>query len=74
MLKANNRRWMRPGHTHIWVRADGYKDLITHVFDVESEFLREDPVFGVRDSLIRSFEPDSTGELAATFDVVLERA
>ena len=74
MLKANNRRWMRPGHTHIWARADGYKDLITHVFDVESEFLREDPVFGVRDSLIRSFKPDDDGELAATFDIVLERA
>lgn len=73
MLKANNRKWMRPGHTHVWVRADGYKDLITHVFDVESEFLREDPVFGVRDSLIRSFEKDSNGELATTFDVVLER-
>ena len=74
MLKANNRRWMRPGHTHIWARADGYKDLITHVFDVESEFLREDPVFGVRDSLIRSFKPDDDGELATTFDIVLERA
>ena len=73
MLKANNRRWMRPGHTHIWVRAEGYKDLITHVFDVESECLREDPVFGVRDSLVRSFEPDD-GELATTFDVILERA
>ena len=33
MLKANGRNWMRPGHTHMWVRADGYKDLITHVFD-----------------------------------------
>jgi len=43
------------------------------VFDVESEFLREDPVFGVRDSLVRSFEPDD-GELATTFDVILERA
>ena len=73
MLKANNRRWMRPGHTHMWIRADGYKELITHVFDVESEFLREDPVFGVRDSLIRSFEADENGELATTFDVVLDR-
>jgi hypothetical protein len=57
----------------MWIRADGYKELITHVFDVESEFLREDPVFGVRDSLIRSFEADENGELATTFDVVLDR-
>ena len=60
MLKANNRRWMRPGHTHMWIRADGYKELITHVFDVKSEFLREDPVFGVRDSLIRASSPTRT--------------
>ena len=30
-------------------------------------------MFGVRDSLVRRFEPDEHGELAATFDVVLDR-
>ena len=40
MLKANKRNWMRPGHTHMWVRAGGYKDLITHVFDEQSDYLR----------------------------------
>ncbi len=74
LLKAHGRGWMRPGHTHMWVRADGYKDLITHVFDVQSEYLREDAVFGVRDSLIREFKPDESGELATTFDVVLDRS
>jgi protocatechuate 3,4-dioxygenase beta subunit len=58
----------------MWVRADGYKELITHVFDEETAYLREDAVFGVRDSLIRRFEPDETGELATTFDIVLDRA
>ena len=72
LLKAHGRGWMRPGHTHMWVRADGYKDLITHVFDAETAYLREDAVFGVRDSLVRRFEPDERGELAATFDVVLD--
>jgi hypothetical protein len=28
----------------------------------------------VRDSLIRTFVPDANGELATTFDVVLDRA
>jgi hydroxyquinol 1,2-dioxygenase len=74
LLKAHNRNWMRPGHTHMWVRADGYKDLITHVFDEESDYLREDAVFGVRDSLIRRFAPDGNGELATTFDIVLDQA
>jgi protocatechuate 3,4-dioxygenase beta subunit len=74
LLKAHDRNWMRPGHTHMWIRADGYKDVITHVFDTESEHLRDDAVFGVRDSLIRTFAPDANGELATTFDVVLDRA
>jgi catechol 1,2-dioxygenase len=73
LLKAHGRGWMRPGHTHMWVRADGYKDLITHVFDEETAYLREDAVFGVRDSLVRKFMPDENGELAATFDIVLDR-
>ncbi len=73
LLKAHGRNWMRPGHTHMWVRADGYKDLITHVFDEETAYLPDDAVFGVRDSLVRRFEPDEHGELATTFDIVLDR-
>ncbi len=74
LLKRNNRNWWRPGHLHVWVRHDGYKELITHVFDVESDFLEGDAVFGVQRSLIREFKPDTKGELATTFDVVLDRA
>jgi protocatechuate 3,4-dioxygenase beta subunit len=74
LLKVHGRGWMRPGHTHMWVRADGYKELITHVFDEQSDYLREDAVFGVRDSLIRKFRPDEDGELATTFDITLDRA
>jgi hydroxyquinol 1,2-dioxygenase len=73
LLKAHGRGWMRPGHTHVWVRADGFKELITHVFDEETAYLREDAVFGVRDSLVRRFSPDNKGELATTFDIVLDR-
>jgi protocatechuate 3,4-dioxygenase beta subunit len=73
LLKAHGRNWMRPGHTHVWVRADGFKDLITHVFDEQSQYLHDDAVFGVRESLVRRFEPDGTGELATTFDIVLDR-
>ena len=74
LLKANSRGWMRPGHTHVWLKAPGFKELITHVFDVESEYLDSDAVFGVRDALITSFEPDENGELSTTFDFVLDRA
>ena len=74
LLKANGRAWMRPGHTHVWVRAPGYKELITHVFDEQSAHLDDDAVFGVRDSLVRRFVPDEGGELSTTFDIVLDRA
>ncbi len=73
LLKANGRNWWRPGHLHIWTRLDGYKDLITHVFDVESDYLDSDAVFGVQKSLIREFKPDATGELESRFDIVLDR-
>jgi catechol 1,2-dioxygenase len=74
LLKDNGRNWWRPGHTHVWFSADGYKQLITHVFDSASDFLDSDAVFGVRDSLVCTFKPDASGELATTFDVVLDTA
>ena len=58
-------------HPHVGTRR-GLKDLITHVFDEESEYLTEDAVFGVRPSLIRRFTADEDGELAATFDITLD--
>jgi len=30
-------------------------------------------VFGVQRSLIREFKPDDNGELATTFDIVMDR-
>jgi protocatechuate 3,4-dioxygenase beta subunit len=74
LLKANARNWMRPGHMHVWLKHPGFKDLITHVFDVESDHLGDDAVFGVRDSLICRFEADASGELVTEFDFVLDRA
>ncbi|MBX6747524.1 MAG: hydroxyquinol 1,2-dioxygenase, partial [Acetobacteraceae bacterium] len=32
MLGAMGRGPMRPAHVHFWIKADGYRDLITHVF------------------------------------------
>ena len=73
VLRANGRGVMRPGHTHLWVRSPGCKDLITHVFDADTDYLHEDAVFGVRPSLVRRFVPGDDGEFVATFDVVLDR-
>jgi hydroxyquinol 1,2-dioxygenase len=71
MLRAIGRQQMRPGHVHLMVSAPGHRTLVTHVFDAASDHLEDDAVFGVRRSLVRSFEPDEAGELAVTFDVAL---
>jgi catechol 1,2-dioxygenase len=73
LLRANGRDKMRAAHIHMWVRADGYKELITQLFDAETDYLREDAVFGVREGLIRRFTPDENGECATNFDIVLDR-
>jgi protocatechuate 3,4-dioxygenase beta subunit len=73
LLRATGRDKMRAAHIHMWIRAEGFKELITQLFDAETDYLREDAIFGVRDGLIRRFAPDECGELATTFDIVLDR-
>jgi catechol 1,2-dioxygenase len=73
LLKANGRNKMRAAHIHMWVKADGYKELVTQLFDADTDYLREDAIFGVRDGLIRRFASDDSGEISTTFDIVLDR-
>jgi hydroxyquinol 1,2-dioxygenase len=73
---------MRPAHLHLKVTAHGYRTLITHVFVAGDEYLRNDAVFGVKDSLITEFTqrqggtaPDGTSRngqwTQVEFDLVL---
>ena len=55
MLELTGRHPWRPAHVHIIIRADGYRTLTTHVFDVESRYLDSDAVFAVKPSLTRRF-------------------
>jgi len=55
MLDLTGRHPWRPAHVHIIIRADGYRTLTTHVFDVESKYLDSDAVFAVKPSLTRQF-------------------
>ncbi len=57
LLKAANRSPMRPAHVHFMVQAPGYRTLITHVFAEGDPHLGSDAVFGVKRSLVTSFEP-----------------
>jgi catechol 1,2-dioxygenase len=55
LLRATGRHPYRPAHIHFLVRADGYRAVATHVFVDGSPYLDSDAVFGVKDSLVRSF-------------------
>ena len=52
---------MRPAHVHFKVTAPGYQALITHVFDESDQYLDTDAVFGVRSSLLATFEHHDPG-------------
>lgn len=55
LLTAMGRHPMRPAHVHFWIKAAGYRDLITHIFADGDRYLHEDAVFGVKASLVKDF-------------------
>lgn len=86
MLDAVGRSPMRTSHLHFMISAPGLRTLVTHIFVDGDEYLERDSVFGVKESLIKTFEvqpagtanPDGRqvdGEWArCTFDIVLAPA
>lgn len=61
LLKAAGRGPMRPAHLHFKVEAPGFEPLITHVFVAGDEYLDQDAVFGVKESLIGHFVEHDSG-------------
>jgi protocatechuate 3,4-dioxygenase beta subunit len=55
LLKALDRRPNRPAHIHFIVGAPGFKSVTTHIFTPDCPWLRDDAVFGVKESLIADF-------------------
>jgi protocatechuate 3,4-dioxygenase beta subunit len=55
MLVALDRNHNRPAHLHFIVSAPGYEKLITHIFTPDCPWLKDDAVFGVKESLIADF-------------------
>jgi protocatechuate 3,4-dioxygenase beta subunit len=55
MLKATGRHPWRPAHVHLMVSAEGCTPVTTHLFDSASRYLDSDVVFGVKQSLVRTF-------------------
>lgn len=61
MLRAMGRHPNRPGHIHMIVSAEGHRTVTTHLFVANSPYLDSDAVFGVKDSLIASFDKHPPG-------------
>jgi hydroxyquinol 1,2-dioxygenase len=61
LLVAQGRHPYRPAHVHFRIDANGYEELITHVFISGDKYLDSDVVFGTKPSLIRAPEYLASG-------------
>lgn len=61
MLAAVGRSPMRASHLHFMVTAPEYRRLVTHIFVDGDEIGWKDAVFGVKQSLIKTFERHPSG-------------
>ena len=66
----------RPAHMHFLVTAPGYQTLVTHTFVRGDRYLQSDAVFGVKESLVVSFEEleNADTQWRSFFDFVLAMA
>ncbi len=69
MLDLQGRHAWRPSHLHYKVSAEGHRNLITEVFCEEDEYIEEDAVFGVRESLAVSYKQMSSEEEAEKYGI-----
>jgi catechol 1,2-dioxygenase len=71
MLTALDRHPNRPAHVHFMIRAPGFRSLTTHLFAPDCPWLRDDAVFGVRESLIADFHKSSDAARAEALGVAV---
>ncbi|MGG7566044.1 dioxygenase [Rhodovulum sp. DZ06] len=77
LIHAMGHHPMRPGHIHFLLEKEGFGTLVSQVFDSESDYIDNDSVFAVKESLIARFEkaaPEHGTDLHVTFDFVLAPA
>jgi protocatechuate 3,4-dioxygenase beta subunit len=74
LLKALDRQPNRPAHIHFIVSAPGFKRVTTHIFTPDCPWLRDDAVFGVKESLIADFKKRAGGGWEVEWDFVLSAA
>ncbi len=64
LLNLLDRHPYRPAHIHFILSAEGYKPLVTQIFDRRDEYIDNDSVFAVKDSLVVDFKPRQGDEKA----------
>ena len=77
LLRFMGHHPMRPGHLHFMLALDGYRTLVTQIYDSSSDYLDDDSVFAVKESLIGHMEKTPEGsdtDLTLRFDFVLRSA
>lgn len=71
LLRTAHRDAWRPAHYHLIVEAPGYRTLVTELFDAQDPYVEHDAVFGVRESLITQFRPESDAQVAAKYQLAV---
>lgn len=69
LLQVAHRDAWRPAHFHIIVEAPGYRTLVTELFDKADPYVNQDAVFGVRESLVLDFKPESDPAVQAKYQL-----
>ena len=64
ILQLLDRHPYRPAHIHFIISAPGYKPIVTQIFDRRDEYITNDSVFAVKDSLVVDFLPRKGDERA----------
>ena len=65
LLGALGRHPNRAAHIHLIIEKPGFDTVITHIFEPNCPYLREDAVFGAKDSLIGDFRKSTDAARAA---------
>ena len=71
LLRAARRSPQRAAHLHLWVRAPGYRGVVTHIFDAASPHLATDAAFSVSEALLVPMGDGGAGVTLVRFDVTL---
>ena len=65
LLRAGGRHAWRPSHLHFIASAPGHHALTTEVFFADDQYVDEDAVFGVRESLVVKPRPTTDADARA---------